>query len=42
MKILILGAKGMLTPYVIKALEKDITLFHAKAVNETLNTFKSL
>ncbi len=23
MKILILGAKGMLTPYVIKALEKD-------------------
>ena len=25
----------------IKALEKDITLFHAKAVNETLNTFKS-
>ena len=25
----------------IKALEKDITLFHAKAVNETLNTSKS-
>jgi len=34
--------KGLITHLdEIKALEKDITLFHAKAVNETLNTFKS-